>query len=210
MKDYTEIICIIDKSGSMDAVRSDAIGGFNSFLAEQKGLPGEARLTLVLFDTQYRVVCDHEPIGDVKPLTPATYVPGGMTALYDAVVRSIDSVGERLAGMPEEERPAHVIMVILTDGLENSSTDYPGAKGARAVRERIEHQRSTYSWEFVFLAANQDAVLTGGEMGVAANRASTFAADADGVQMAFARSAQAVTSLRTSGEVSADWADDDA
>lgn len=208
MKNATEIICVVDKSGSMEAVASDAIGGFNAFLKDQQALPGEASLTLALFDAEYALLHDGVPIADAPPLDRASYRPSGMTALYDAVVRTIESVGRRLAETPEEDRPDKVIMVILTDGLENSSREFPGEPGARAVRERIEHQREKYNWEFLFLAANQDAVLSGGELGVRADRAQTFVADAEGTSRAFAMQSAAVTSFRACGDVGSDWRED--
>ncbi len=208
MGHFTEIICVIDKSGSMGPLQQDAIGGFNTFLEGQKALPGRANLTVVLFDTEYVVVHDGVPIAEAQPLTESTYVPGGMTALYDAVVRTIDSVGRRLAGTPESARPEHVIMAILTDGEENSSMEFPGAEGAKAVRERIEHQRDKYSWEFVFLAANQDAVVAGGRMGIAPDRAAPFVASSDGLQRAFSMQCAAVASMRNAGALAADWSKD--
>lgn len=148
------VACVIDRSGSMSTVCSDAIGGFNTFLEEQKKGPGEAVLTLVLFDHEYLVVHDAVPVASVAPLDETTYVPRGNTALLDAIGRTIDDLGARLAAMPEEERPGGVIVAILTDGHENSSLEYT----RRRVAEMIEHQRTVYNWSFVFLAANQDAI----------------------------------------------------
>lgn len=208
MGHFTEIVCVIDKSGSMAPLQQDAIGGFNTFLEGQKALPSRANLTLVLFDTDYLVVHDGVPIAEAQPLTEATYVPGGMTALYDAVARTIDSVGVRLAAMPEEERPEHVIMAILTDGQENSSQEFAGPAGAEAVRARIEHQRDKYGWEFVFLAANQDAVVAGGRMGIAPDRTAHFDASPHGVERAFLMQRAAAESVRGRGVLRTDWAKD--
>jgi hypothetical protein len=149
----TEIVCILDRSGSMDVIRDDAIGGFNAFLADQQRLPGEATLTLVLFNDGYQVVYQSVPIGKVKPLTKEDFVPGSMTALLDAVGRTIVSVGKRLTALPEEQRPGKVIVGILTDGQENASREYTRDQVFRMIR----HQREVYGWEFAFMAAGQDA-----------------------------------------------------
>lgn len=148
------VACVIDRSGSMSSVCSDAIGGFNTFLEEQKKGPGEAVVTLVLFDHEYLVVHDAVPVASVVPLDESTYVPRGNTALLDAIGRTIDDLGARFAAMPEDERPGGVIIAILTDGQENASLEY----SRRRVAEMIEHQRTVYNWSFVFLAADQDAI----------------------------------------------------
>jgi len=179
--DLTEIICILDRSGSMAGIRSDAIGGFNTFLAEQQKIPGEARLTLVLFNHEYQRTLDAAPLSEVQPLTEATYVPDGMTALLDAVGRTIDEVGKRLADTPEAERPNAVLICILTDGLENRSSDYSREK----VREMIEHQQEKYGWTFVFLAANQDAFDEARKLGIRKEDAVNYDATADGVREAY-------------------------
>lgn len=137
----TEIICVIDRSGSMGAIRSDAIGGFNTFLRDQQQESGTARMTLVLFDHEYEIRYDAVPLQEVEPLDTTTYVPRGTTALLDAVGRTIDDVGKRLADTDESERPAQVIIAILTDGLENASSDYSWER----VSKMIEHQREKYA-----------------------------------------------------------------
>lgn len=152
--DLTLLVCIADRSGSMEAIRDDAIGGFNAFLDAQRAEPGEARLTFVQFDGQYEVLFDDMALAHVPPLTRETFVPRGATALFDALGRTLDTVGERLAATPEAERPAKVVVVVVTDGQENASRTYTREQ----VFARITHQRSVYGWEFVFLAANQDAI----------------------------------------------------
>lgn len=178
----TEIICIVDRSGSMESIRSDAIGGFNAFLEGQKAEPGEARLTLVLFDDRYEVPVAGAPLASVEPLTTKTFVPRGSTALLDAVGRTIDEVGKHLAATPEHERPGQVIVAILTDGLENSSRKYTW----QMVGDRIRHQRDKYNWEFVFLAANQDAIATASQLSIDPADAVDFDASGEGVQTAYA------------------------
>ena len=158
----TEIIMVLDKSGSMDDLRSASISGFNEFVDGQKKLPGEARLTLVLFDTTVQTKINAVNIADVKPMTMDDYIPGGMTALYDAVARTIDETGKRFSDMKEEDKPEHVIFVITTDGQENSSHEFK----QKDVFDKITHQRDVYKWEFMFLAANQDAFAAGGSIGI--------------------------------------------
>ncbi|MBX7246551.1 MAG: VWA domain-containing protein [Candidatus Sumerlaeaceae bacterium] len=178
----TEIVCIVDRSGSMESVRTDAMGGFNAFLASQKSLPSEARLTLVLFDHEYNLVHDGLSLQQVSPLTETTYVPRGRTALFDAIGRTIDDVGRRLAATTEAERAGKIIVAILTDGLENASTKYSQVR----VADMISRQRETYAWEFVFLAANQDAILAAEQLSIDAQDAVAFPASPEGVRAAFA------------------------
>jgi uncharacterized protein YegL len=177
----SEIICILDRSGSMSSIRNDAIGGFNTFLESQKAVPGEARLTLVLFDDQYDVVHRAAPLKQVPGLDEATFVPRGTTALLDAIGRTVDDVGRRLAAIPEADRPGKVIVAILTDGMENSSRRYTRDR----VFDMIRHQQDVYSWEFIFLAANQDAIATAAGIGIDAHDASPFVADGEGTLAAF-------------------------
>jgi uncharacterized protein YegL len=188
----TEIVCIIDRSGSMESIRTDAIGGFNAFLAEQQKLPGDAKLTLVLFDHEYILHLDGVPLQDVQPLDETTYVPRGTTALLDAIGRTVDDVGKRLGATPEDERPGKVIVVILTDGLENASRDYTHER----VRALITHQSEKYSWEFVFLAANQDAIAAAGQIAIQPQNAVAFAATPAGVQGVLQEASARVTESR--------------
>ena len=179
----TEIACVIDRSGSMESIASDAIGGFNAFLKEQQKDTAEARLTLVLFDHEYEIVYQSVDVRQVAPLSAENYIPRGTTALFDAVGRTIDDLGRRLAKTAENERPAKVIIAILTDGLENSSRDYTQPK----IASMIENQRTQYSWEFIFLAANQNAIATAGAISIKAQDAVNFAASPQGTRVAFAQ-----------------------
>ncbi len=194
MKNLTELICIIDRSGSMQSIRDDAIGGFNAFLNEQKKVPGNACLSLVLFDHEYTPVYSNTPLSDVPELTPKSYVPRGTTALYDAVGRTLNETGARLASLIEEERPDKVMVIILTDGLENSSKEFTH----KQIAEMIEHQRTKYSWEFIFLAANQDAMLAAKNMNISTGNALNFAASGDGIKAAYKRMSLATAFYRTS------------
>ena len=191
--DLTEIAFVLDRSGSMNPIAADAIGGFNTFLASQQALPGEARLTLVLFDHEYLVVHDNVAIRQVPPLDAKTFVPRGMTALLDAVGRTIDDVGVRLAATPEEQRPAKVIVAILTDGQENASRDYTFSR----VAGMIKHQQEKYSWEFLFLAANQDAIAAAGALSIGAKDAIAFQATGQGIRNANAQLNERVTLSRS-------------
>ena len=176
----------------MDAIRSDAIGGFNSFITDQKAQPGQALLTLVLFDDEYDVIHDAVDLNAVPPLNELTYIPRGTTALLDAVGRTLDSVGKRLSETPEPERPATVVVAILTDGMENASKQYT----ARDVSQRIKHQREAYDWRFVFLAAGQDAFKTAEQLSIDAEDTTSFVASGDGVQKAYAAMSMSVADRR--------------
>lgn len=158
--ELTDITMVIDRSGSMQSIQADAEGGINSFIERQKQEPGETLLTLVQFDHQYEFVHSGVPIGQVPAFT---LMPRGSTALLDAVGRAINETGARLAAMPESQRPALVVFVIVTDGAENSSCEFTRDQ----IRTMVEHQQSAYKWQFTFLAANQDAFAAGGAMGIA-------------------------------------------
>jgi uncharacterized protein YegL len=184
-----EIGFVLDRSGSMNAMKEEAIGGINAFLESQQKLPGEARLTMVLFDHEYIVAHDGVPIKDVPPLDSHSYVPRGTTALLDAIGRTINTIGERLGRTPEPDRPGKVIVAILTDGLENASQEFK----RKEIFKMIKHQREVYSWEFVFLGAKQDAISTGAKMGIPIANAVTFSEAPGGTARAF----EAVSSVAT-------------
>jgi uncharacterized protein YegL len=154
-QNLTEIVCVVDRSGSMHAIRDDAIGGFNSFLKGQQALDKPCKLTYVQFDDEYEIIHSAVPLVEVPPLTPATYVPHGATALLDAIGRTINDVGARLSVIPEGDRPGKVIFLILTDGHENASKEF----SASSIEKMITHQREVYKWEFVFWASTVVAAL---------------------------------------------------
>ncbi|MEN0061422.1 MAG: vWA domain-containing protein [Myxococcota bacterium] len=158
-RDLTDITLVVDRSGSMQAIRDDAQGGINALIADQAKEPGQAIITLVDFDTEYRFVHRGVPAGDIPPYE---LVPRGSTALLDAVGRAINETGARLAEMPEDERPGLVIFVVSTDGHENSSREFDKDQ----VREMIEHQQSVYNWQFTFLGADAEAFAEAGAMGI--------------------------------------------
>lgn len=159
--DLTDIVVVLDRSGSMRSCQEDAEGGLNTFIDEQRKQAGETLFTLVQFDTEYEFVHRGVPIQHVGQ---CRLVPRGMTALLDAVGRAIVETGERLAAMPEAARPGLVVFVILTDGQENSSKEYSRAQ----IKDLIEHQQNVYKWQFTFLGANQDAFAEAGGLGIRA------------------------------------------
>jgi uncharacterized protein YegL len=199
MKNKTDITIILDRSGSMESVKSDTIGGFNSFLGEQQKVEGEASLSLVQFDDQYEVVYENKDINAADKLSEATFQPRGSTALFDAIGRTINAVGQRLAATPEEERPDKVLFVIMTDGFENASHEFNAAK----ISEMTNHQRNVYKWEFMFIGANQDAVLSAREMGIPAAAALTSAANEEGTQVAYSMMASKIKNYRVSNDAAA-------
>lgn len=158
---FARIAVILDRSGSMNSCRESTVTGFNTFITEQKKLPGEATLKLVQFDDIYEMVFD-KPLKDVPELTQATFTPRGSTALLDAQGRTIVELGKELENTPESQRPSKVIVVTLTDGAENASKEFT----TQMIAEMIKHQRDTYQWEFVFLGANQDAVKVAATMNI--------------------------------------------
>lgn len=184
MKDnLTDITIVLDKSGSMAAVQGETINGFNEFLQDQKKAPGDANLTLMMFDTRDELLHDGVPIQKVPELTEVDYQPSGMTALYDAVMHAIHSTGKRLAAMPEKDRPGKVIFVIMTDGEENSSKEF--YRNPSAVAAKIKHQEDKYSWNFVYIGANQDAFAVGGQLGVRSSMIANYVSDSKGTSKAF-------------------------
>lgn len=175
--DYTYIAIVVDSSGSMNSIKSDTEGGINNYIKEQAKLPGVCRIKLATFDTEYTVVRTRLAKGFPK----FTLNPKGMTALFDAIGKTITDVGAELSALTEDERPAKVIIVIMTDGAENSSQEYV----ARDITEMIKRQTEEYSWDFVFLGANQDAVETARNFGISRESALTYSADAQGVSSSF-------------------------
>ncbi len=195
-KNLTEIAFILDRSGSMSTVATHAINAFNAFLQDQQTTPGQGRLTLVLFDDECNVLLENVPVAEALPLTTVSYEPRGTTALLDAIGRTIDSMGGRLARTPEASRPGSVIIAIFTDGLENASRAYTW----RVVSDLIKRQTREYSWEFLFLGANQDAIATAAQLNITAGNASAWTADGVGVRAstaAFSRKASALRTLAT-------------
>lgn len=211
MKDnLTELVFILDMSGSMSSLANDTIGGFNSMLESQKAEPGEANVTTVLFDHDYILLHDHVSIANVKPLTSKEYSPRGTTALLDAIGRTVNSVGARLAATPEEERPSRVVVAITTDGYENSSREFTKSK----IKEMIEHQQTKYSWVFMFLGANMDAISEAASLGIGSDFARTYSATHEGSGSVYTSMSCALSGVRNAsvttsvGKVVSDALDD--
>jgi hypothetical protein len=194
--DKTAIVLVLDKSGSMGTVQDATISGFNEFVDEQKKVAGEVLFSLTLFDTDLEKRALNKALAEIPALNRETYVPGGMTALYDAVGHTIHDVGRHLDGLAEDDKPDRVLFVIQTDGQENSSREYT----ADRVRQMIREQRDRWAWEFMFLGADQDAWVAGGNLGIAAGQTLSYGNDAIGTRAAFASVSNVATSYRTTGD----------
>ena len=188
----TELVFILDKSGSMHGLEKDTIGGYNSMLEKQKAEEGSAHVTTVLFDTHVELLHDRLPLGCVKPLTEKEYCVGGKTALLDAVGTTIQRINEIQNAEPEESRAGKVIFVITTDGFENASRKftYP------ILKNLIESQQKEMGWEFMFLGANMDAVSEAGKLGIQPDRAASFVNDSIGIATNYASVSMAVSAMR--------------
>jgi uncharacterized protein YegL len=205
MKDnLTEIVFILDRSGSMRNLTNDTIGGFNAFIDQQKKEPGEAVLTTVLFDDQYEILHNGVNLKDVKELTGKEYFARGCTALLDAIGKTINTVGEQLNKTNEENKPSKVIFVITTDGFENASKEFTQPQ----IKEMIEHQTNKYNWQFMFLGANIDAVATASSYGISGQFASNYTASSIGTDSLYRSVSKSVASYRTEGKIDADWKDE--
>lgn len=196
MKQETDVTIILDRSGSMESIASDVVGGFNRFLADQRAQAGACRLTLVQFDNEYEVVYAGRPIGEAPLLTADTFQPRGSTALLDAIGRTIEATGARLRELPEGERPDRVLVVIITDGEENSSTTHTREQ----VFNAIAVQKDVYKWAFLFMAANQDAIAEGDKVGIGAAQSRNFDANGPSFQVASIAMSRAVSAFRSTGD----------
>lgn len=196
-KGLTELVFILDKSGSMSGLESDTIGGFNSMLEKQKKLEDECRITTVLFDHRYELLHDRIDVRAVSQLTSKDYCVGGSTALVDAIGTTIDKLVSVQRNTAEDYRAEKVMFVIITDGEENASRDYSAAK----VKTMIEHEKSKYGWEFIFLGANIDAVETAGRFGISVDRAVDYVPDGAGTALNFEAMAETVACFRCTGAV---------
>jgi len=180
-KELTELVFILDKSGSMSGLEADTIGGFNAMLEKQKAVEGECLITTVLFDDRYLILHDHINIQTVRPITEETYFVGGSTALLDAIGKTIHKIGNAQKNTASDLRADKVMFVIITDGEENASREYSVEK----IKSQIKRQKEKYGWEFIFLGANIDAVGTADRFGIGANRAVKYCADSSGINLNF-------------------------
>jgi len=192
-KGLTEIVYILDRSGSMGGLEADTIGGYNSLLAKQKKEEGEALFSTVLFDDRIDVLHDRKPIGEIEPITDKEYFVRGCTALLDAVGGAIHHIRNVHKYIRDEDVPEKTLFIITTDGMENASKQYDYAK----VKKMVEQQKEA-GWEFLFLGANIDAVEVAGRFGVAANRAVRYECDAVGTALNFKAMASVVSGVRRS------------
>ena len=202
-KGLTELVFILDRSGSMSGLESDTIGGYNALLEKQKKEPGEAVITTVLFDDKYELLHDRINLRGIALITDQEYYVRGNTALLDAVGKTINKIGNAQKHTAEDERAENVMVVITTDGMENASREFSHSK----VRQMIEHQKSKYGWEFIFLGANIDAVATAESFGISEDRAANYHADGEGTALNYAVLSDAVSSLRASRPLSNTWKD---
>lgn len=181
-KDYTKIVFVVDRSGSMSSIAKDVIGGYNKFIADQKALKhGTCDISFYQFDNEYETVYENTPIDFVKVLDENTFVPRGSTALLDAVGRTIKNVGKQLESLNESERPEKVLVVIITDGEENSSRNYTSEE----VKKAVEHQTNVYKWQFTYIGANQDAWQVGANLGIARSASLSYVANTAGTEGAW-------------------------
>ena len=200
-KGLTELIFILDKSGSMGGLETDTIGGYNSMLSKQQAVEGECHITTVLFDNNYELLHDRIDIKAVSPITEKEYQVGGSTALLDAIGRTINKIGNAQKHTADDYRAEKVMFVIITDGEENSSREYSAEK----IKDQIERQKTKYGWEFIFLGANIDAVETAGRFGISADRAQNYHADSEGVELNFRVMSEAVATFRECSAMPEGW-----
>lgn len=200
-KNLTEIVFILDRSGSMSGLEGDTIGGFNSMLEKQKQTEGEALISTVLFDNTSQVIHDRVPIGQVAPMTRQDYWVRGCTALLDAIGGAIHHIGNVHKYARPEDVPEHTLFIITTDGMENASRRYHYEK----VKQMIQRQKEKYGWEFLFLGANIDAVATASHFGIGADRAVNYHADSQGTALNFQVVSEAVAAVRCSQPLGSDW-----
>ena len=200
-KNLTEIVFILDRSGSMAGLENDTIGGFNAMLEKQKREAGEVLVSTVLFDNVSEVVHDRVDIQKIAPMTRNEYYVRGSTALLDAVGSAIHHIGNVHKYAREEDRPEKTLFVITTDGMENASRQYTYDR----LKTMIERQKEKYGWEFVFLGANIDAAKEAARFGIHADRAANYHADICGTAAAYNAVNEAVCSVRASRPMTSDW-----
>lgn len=193
----THVTFVLDSSGSMSAIREDTMGGFNTFLEDQQAEEGSATVTLVDFNSSVSVTYRGMAIEGAEKLTVETYTPGGQTALYDAIVTSIEDTAEFISSIDADNRPENVIIVVLTDGKENASETPQDV-----VRERVETRQTEYGWEFLFIGANQDAALTAEGMGIDQQNSLDMSHSGDGARAAYDSTSERVSEVRQTGETS--------
>lgn len=197
----TELVFILDRSGSMSGLEDDTIGGYNAMLRKQQQEPGEVRVTTVLFDDRIELLHDRLDLAAISPLTGRDYYARGCTALLDAIGSTIHKIGNVQRSAAPEYRADKVLFVITTDGYENASREYSADK----IRAMVRRQQEKYGWEFIFLGANIDAIETAGRFGIGADHAVDYCADAEGTALNFAVVSDTVSQVRTGSPIRKGW-----
>lgn len=197
----TELVFILDRSGSMSGLEKDTIGGFNAMIEKQKKEAGIAYVSTILFDNFSEVLHDRIGLQDVPKMTDEDYTVRGCTALLDAIGGAIKHIGNIHKYARREDVPSHTMFVITTDGQENASRKY----GAAQVKKMIEHQKKKHGWEFIFIGANIDAVETAAGLGIERNRAVNYRADHQGTQLLYETLAAPISAMRSNADISDDW-----
>ena len=197
----TELVFILDRSGSMSGLESDTIGGYNAMLEKQKKEAGEATVTTVLFDDQYELLHDRIDLKGIAPITDREYYVRGCTALLDAIGKTIQKITNVQKHTSPENRADKVLFVITTDGMENASREYTYDK----IRALVERQKQEYGWEFLFLGANIDAISTARRFGIGADRAVNYHADSQGTRLNYEVVSETVSCMRAGAPIAADW-----
>lgn len=200
-KNLTEIVFILDRSGSMSGLEADTIGGFNSMIAKQKKAEGDALISTVLFDSTSEVLHDRVDVQRVRQMTNRDYEVGGCTALLDAIGGAIHHIGNIHKYARPEDVPEHTMFIITTDGMENASRFY----SVDRVRHMIERQTEKYGWEFLFLGANIDAIETARSFGIGADRAVNYHSDSEGTQLNYEVLSDAISAVRSSQPIPEGW-----
>ena len=200
-KNLTELVFILDRSGSMAGLEKDTIGGFNSMIERQRATEGEVIISTVLFDNTSEVIHDRVDIRRIDPMTEKQYFVRGCTALLDAIGGAIHHIGNVHKYARDEDRPEHTMFVITTDGMENASHRYSSDR----VKQMIERQKTKYGWEFLFLGANIDAVETAGNFGIEADRAVNYHSDSEGTALNYEVLSEAICSVRCSKPLGREW-----
>ena len=203
-KNLTEIVFILDRSGSMSGLERDTIGGFNSMIEQQKKAEGEALISTVLFDNVSEVLHDRVNVRNIRPMNDRDYTVRGCTALLDAIGGAIHHIGNIHKYARKEDVPEHTLFVIMTDGMENASRIYSSNK----VKKMIERQKNRYGWEFLFIGANIDSVETAKHFGINSDRSVNYHADGQGTAVVFDAVSKTVCNFRQSRPLSSSWSDE--
>ncbi|MGH4137837.1 vWA domain-containing protein [Clostridium sp.] len=200
-KNLTELVFILDRSGSMAGLESDTIGGYNALLKKQRDESGEAIVTTVLFDDNYELLHDRINVKGIRPITEKEYFVCGCTALLDAIGKTINKTLNVQRNTIEEQRADKVMFVITTDGMENASKEYNYEK----IKKMVERQKEKYGWEFIFIGANIDAISTAAKFGISSDRAANYNADGEGTRLNYEAVSNVVSELRASRPITENW-----